>query len=64
MYAIRPGDIGIEYIWQRGNATDVATTAFSSGYLDTCGMWYRTANSLESAEGQVCFYYHRKVRIR
>jgi hypothetical protein len=64
MYAIRPGDIDIEYNWQWGNATGVATTTFSSGYLDTRGLWYRTANPVESAEGQTCFYHRRKVRIR
>ena len=64
MYAIRPGDIGIEHNWQCGNATDIATITYSSGCSDTCGMWYCITNIEKAAEGQTCFYYRRKFRFK
>ena len=44
MYAIRPGDTDIEHKWQCGNATDIATISYSSGFTNTCGMWYCIIN--------------------
>jgi hypothetical protein len=63
MYAIRPGDNEIEHNWQCGNATDIATIAYSSDCSDTCGMWSCVTNLEKAAEGQTCFYYRRKFRF-